>query len=122
MAQKTKKKRSSKHRGNAAGAVEARGRTGRPPSADEKKKHVRELAREERLNKPPTWRSSFNTAALASALMFVVLSLTGKGSGRFVAALIFALLAMALYVPGGYYLQVWMWKRRMRKHQQGGRG
>ena len=36
MAQ-TKRKRRSKHRGTAAGTIDARGRTGRPPSADEQK-------------------------------------------------------------------------------------
>ena len=35
MAQ-TKRKRQTKHRGNAAGVVESRGRTGRKPTADEK--------------------------------------------------------------------------------------
>ena len=35
MAQ-TKRKRQTKHRGNAAGVVEARGRTGRKPTAAEK--------------------------------------------------------------------------------------
>jgi hypothetical protein len=110
----TKRKRKGKHRGNAAGVVEARGRTGRPPSAEEKKKISRELAREERLSREPTWRSSFNRAAMAAALMFVVLTLTGKGSGRFIAAAVFSVLALALYVPGGYYLERFLWKRRMR--------
>ena len=37
MAQ-TKRKRRTKHRGNAAGSIEARGRTGRKPTAEEQKK------------------------------------------------------------------------------------
>jgi hypothetical protein len=49
--------------------------------------------------------------------MFVVLSLTAKGSGRFVAAAIFAVLALALYVPGGYYMEMWLWRRRQRKKE-----
>ena len=36
MAQ-TKRKRRSKHRGTAAGTIEARGRTGRKPNAEEQK-------------------------------------------------------------------------------------
>ena len=36
MAQ-TKRKRRTKHRGNAAGSIEARGRTGRKPTAEESK-------------------------------------------------------------------------------------
>ena len=40
MAQ-TKRKRRTKHRGNAAGTIEARGRTGRPPTPEERKKQER---------------------------------------------------------------------------------
>ena len=56
MAQ-TKKKRRSKHRGNAAGVIEARGRTGRPPSAEERKLSDKEAAakrRRERMMREPT--------------------------------------------------------------------
>ena len=44
MAQ-TKRKRRTKHRGNAAGSVEARGRTGRKPTDQERRmrKHGRAL-------------------------------------------------------------------------------
>ena len=53
-------KRKTKHRGNAAGMVESRGRTGRPPTAEERSGSAREKAksREQRLQKadrPPTW-------------------------------------------------------------------
>ena len=61
MAQ-TKRKRRTKHRGTAAGTIEARGRTGRPPSPEEKKKQSRMDARERRLNTPPTWKSSLMRA------------------------------------------------------------
>ena len=47
MAQ-TKRKRRTKHRGNAAGAVEARGRTGRKPTEAERRKSTTANAREER--------------------------------------------------------------------------
>ena len=44
----TKRKRRSKHRGNAAGTIEARGRTGRKPSPEEQKKADKATARERR--------------------------------------------------------------------------
>ena len=44
MAQ-TKRKRRTKHRGNAAGTIEARGRTGRKPTADEQRKASTRRAR-----------------------------------------------------------------------------
>src|SRR5580692_11068980 len=106
MAQ-TKRKRRSKHRGNAAGTIEARGRTGRPPSPTEKKKQARETAKEQRLNAPPTWSGSAKRGALAAAFMFFFLFITQHGStgSKLIAAIIFALLAMALYIPAGFYLE-----------------
>jgi hypothetical protein len=115
----TKKKRRSKHRGNAAGAVEARGRTGRPPSPDERKKQARQTARDTRLNRPPTWRSSLNRAAIAAALMFAFLLITTKGSNRVGTALIFAMFALLIYVPAGYYMEVWLYRRRQRRKALG---
>jgi hypothetical protein len=115
MAQ-TKRKRRTKHRGNAAGTVEVRGRTGRPPSPDERKKQNREQLRQARLNKPPTWKGSFNRALLASGFMFVLLLFTSKF--KIVPSVMFAILAMAIYVPSGYYLENFLYRRRMAKQAQ----
>jgi Flp pilus assembly protein TadB len=118
MAQ-TKRKRRSKHRGTAAGSIEARGRTGRPPSADERKKQARQTARERRMNTPPTWKSSLTRAGFAAAIMFLFLLLTTHGKNRVGAALIFAVFALALYVPAGYYLELFLYRRRQRKKETG---
>ncbi len=112
MAQ-TKRKRSTKHRGNAAGVVESRGRTGRPPTKEEKKRAARDIAREERLNKPPTWRSSTTRALIVAVLMFVLLIISEKG--KIVPALALTVFAAAIYIPGGYYVERYLWKRRMAK-------
>jgi Flp pilus assembly protein TadB len=117
MAQ-TKRKRRTKHRGTAAGTIETRGRTGRPPSPQERKKQARVEARERRLNRPPTWRGSFNRAAFAAAIMFVFLILTTRNH-NVVAAAAFAIVALALYVPGGYYMELFMYRRRQRRKQAG---
>jgi hypothetical protein len=117
MAQ-TKRKRRSKHRGNAAGKIEARGRTGRPPSPQEKKKADRAKLREERLMKEPTWKQSFRRASLAAGLMFVFLLITDhqKNAGSpIITAVLFAIIAMVIYVPAGYYLERYLWRRRMAK-------
>jgi hypothetical protein len=111
MAQK--RKRRTKHRGNAAGVIEARGRTGRPPTAAERKQQSREQSRQARMNKMPTWKSSFNRGALAAAFMFLFLLLLGHST--FAGAIVFALFALALYVPSGYYLELYFWRRRQRK-------
>jgi Flp pilus assembly protein TadB len=118
MAQ-TKRKRQTKHRGNAAGVVEARGRTGRPPSADEKKKADRTKRRDDRLNRKPTWKGSMQRALLAGAFMFVFLLFTDKPKhgSPIAAALIFAVFAMLLYILLGYWLETTLWRRRMAKKQ-----
>jgi Flp pilus assembly protein TadB len=122
MAQ-TKRKRRTKHRGTAAGTIETRGRTGRPPTPEEKKKAARMTARERRLNTPPTWKGSFTRATMAAAILFIFVIITQpKGSNRLAAALIFALLALAIYVPAGYYLEVLLYRRRQRKKELSGTG
>ncbi len=114
MAQ-TKRKRRTKHRGTAAGSIQSRGRTGRPPTADERKKVTREKARELRLNTPPTWDGAFKRGLLAAGLMFVFLLLTSKGN--IAASVVFAIFALALYVPSGYYLESFLYRRRQRKKE-----
>jgi hypothetical protein len=117
----TKKKRRSKHRGTAAGTIETRGRTGRPPSADEKKKDDRTKAREARMYTPPTWRASAKRAGIASALMFLFLMITSKGTvaQRLVLAVLFAVGAFGLYVGLGYYMDSFLYRRRLRKRDGG---
>jgi|SRR5579875_2900293 len=125
MAQ-TRRKRRTKHRGTAAGTIEARGRTGRPPSPQERKKQARQAAREARLAKPPTWGSSAKRAALAGVFLALFLYLTysskhTSSSSRIVAALGFAVVAVAIYIPAGYYLERFLWRRRQAKKQSQGR-
>jgi Flp pilus assembly protein TadB len=119
MAQ-TKRKRRTKHRGNAAGVVEARGRTGRKPTSAEKSSKSRPDAaarREERLNRPPSWRSAFNRALIAAAIL-VVLSVVAF---HFKASQMLVLIPFVLliYVPLGYYTDLFMYRRRMRQKQRG---
>jgi len=118
MAQ-TKKKRSTKHRGNAAGIVETRGRTGRKPTAGERKLSAKEEAkqrREERTMKPPTWRSAINRAGISTVLFVVLVILLFKqpipaslGLGAFV---------FLFYIPLGYYTDRFVYQRKLRKQQQ----
>jgi uncharacterized YccA/Bax inhibitor family protein len=111
MAQ-TKRKRRSKHRGNAAGMIESRGRTGRPSSPAETKAR----AREDRFNRPPTWRSAINRAAIATAFFLVAIVLIFKqpiGSTVALAAVVFL-----MYIPLGFYTDSFIYRRRQAK--QGG--
>jgi Flp pilus assembly protein TadB len=124
MAQ-TRRKRRSKHRGTPAGTIEARGRTGRPPTAEERKRQSRMTARERRLNTPPTWKSSVTRALVAAVLVFVFLLLTAKGKNKVPVALGFTVVAVVFYIPAGYYLELMLFRRRQRKRaacERDGRG
>ena len=116
MAQ-TRRKRRTKHRGTAAGTVERRGRTSRPPSEKERKQQQRAVAREKRLNTPPTWKSSLTRAGFAALLLFFLLLFTAKGKNRFEVAILFTVAALAIYVPAGYYIERLIWRRRQRRKQ-----
>jgi hypothetical protein len=119
MAQ-AKRKRQTKHRGNAAGVVEARGRTGRPPSAEERKRSTRDQRREDRLNRKPTWRGSGQRALIAGGFMFFFILVLGpktKGGNRLLSAVLYAVVATLLYVALGYYMETFLWRRRMAKKQ-----
>jgi len=118
MAQ-TRRKRRTKHRGTPAGTIEARGRTGRPPSPQERKKQERMSARERRLNTPPTWRSSITRALIAAAIVFVFLLVTAK-KDKVATAAGFTAVALALYIPLGYYLELTLYRRRQRRGTGGG--
>lgn len=114
----TKRRRRTKHRGNAAGVVESRGRTGRKPTAAEKNasqrdpKQSKARQREARLDKPPTWKSAFYKSLALAALMVLVLGLMTKKPGQTIIAFP---VVMLIYVPLSYYTDVWVYKRRQRQ-------
>jgi Flp pilus assembly protein TadB len=115
MAQ-TKKKRQTKHRGNAAGQVEARGRTGRRPTAGERKPSAREL-REARFDQPPTWRAALNRALIAAALFLILLVFFFKDQ-QLGPKLGIAAFMLAVYVPMGYYTDLFIYRRRQARRLQ----
>ncbi len=115
MAQ-TRKKRRSKHRGTAAGTIEARGRTGRRLTEQERGT-IREDAkarRAARLDRPPSWRSSILRAGLASLLLFVFTQLGLGPKVELPTAIALCVFAMALYVPLGYATDSFVYRRRQK--------
>jgi hypothetical protein len=113
MAQ-TKRKRRTKHRGNAAGMVEARGRTsGKVPAAKGGKGSV---LRTDRLDRPPSWRSAANRAAIATILFIAVITLIGQAIGVAIAIGAFMFFT---YIPLGYYTDSYIYKRRQAKRAAG---
>ncbi len=114
MAQ-TKRKRTTKHRGNAAGQIEARGRTGRRPEpAKSRGAAGKKTTKGDRLDTPPTWRGSLVRALVASVLVLVFVGAVLGFSPSRLATLVPLLL---LYVPLGYYTDLYLYRRRQRQKQ-----
>jgi hypothetical protein len=111
MAQ-TKRKRTRKHRGTPAGTIDRAGRTGRPQTSQDAKKIARER-RQERLDKPPTWRSAVNRAAIA-AVVFGVLMVALLDRSIAEASALTAVIFL-LYIPLGYMTDKMIYAYRMRK-------
>jgi hypothetical protein len=125
MAQ-TKRRRQTKHRGNAAGVVESRGRTGRKPTAAEKSGDSRALAREkqqrvDRRDLPPTWSGAFWRALVAAMVLVLIAGLLLHATAG--ECVLYFAVALIAYVPFSYYTDAWMYRRRQRnKAKQDSRG
>ena len=122
MAQ-TRRKRQTKHRGNAAGVVESRGRTGRKPTSAEKSGPTATSAatrkREvDRRDRPPTWRGAFYKAMIATVLLLFVILIFMKGSSGAIA--LFPIV-LGAYTVVSYYTDKWVYERRMRKKAREGK-
>jgi hypothetical protein len=115
MAQ-ARRKRQTKHRGNAAGVVESRGRTGRKPTAAEKSGKGREDAKKkeqllDKRDRPPTWRGAFVRAMIAAIGMLLIVIIIFNKSNQAIA--LFPIV-LAMYVPISYYTDKWVYDRRQR--------
>jgi hypothetical protein len=119
MAQ-TKRKRRTKHRGNAAGVVEARGRTsrGQKLSPAEQKKADKVAAREARMSKPPTWNSALFKAALMAALLFVFTQIGLFGGNTTISQSVFlSLFALILYTPLAFATDKFVYSRAQKRRR-----
>ncbi len=121
MAQ-TKKKRKRKHRGTQGGKVDA-SRRARPRTREEAKaraKSGRSKPARGRGDKPPTWRSATIRGVIA-AVLFVVLLFLIFGE-TLVQSLAFGVFMLAFYIPAGFYIDQWAWRRRERARMRGRSG
>jgi hypothetical protein len=121
MAQARRTRRTTKHRGNAAGVIEVRGRTGRKPTAAEKGGKAGQAARvrEQRIDRrdrPPTWRGAFYRAMVAAVVLLLVALLLLKNRAT---AVVYFPIALLLYTPVSYYTDLAMYRRRQRRKAQG---
>ncbi|MBE2316573.1 hypothetical protein DVA67_011345 [Solirubrobacter sp. CPCC 204708] len=113
MAQ-TKRKRRTKHRGNAAGSIEVRGRTGRKPTAAESKQSLRDEARQRRMSKPPTWNSAALKAGAMAVLLFILTQIGILGGDTSPSqGIILAAMAMLIYTPLAYMTDRWVYNKNL---------
>ncbi|HET9153931.1 MAG TPA: hypothetical protein VFN85_07425 [Solirubrobacterales bacterium] len=111
MAQ-TRKKRQRKRRGTQGGRIDTKPRRSRPRSREEAKAQARSKRRPAtKEDLPPTWRSSFLRGALMAVIFAVLLAIFGNSIG---AAAILGVCMLAIYVPGTYYIETALWRRRER--------
>lgn len=112
MAQ-TKKKRQRKRRGTQGGRVDANRRPPRPRNRAEAQARARSgTKRGPRGDRPPTWRGSAIRGLVAAAIFTVLLLLIFKRAPG--AALGLGAFMLVFYIPAGYYIDLYMWRRRER--------
>jgi len=120
MAQTKRKRRSTKHRGDAAGRVASRGRTGRKPTKGESGKNDKKLTsqqkREARLDKPPTWKGAIQRAGIAVVIFVVAILLLFNQDP--IRALPLAGVMLLIYIPLSYYTDLFFYRRRQAKKRQ----
>jgi hypothetical protein len=102
--------------------IEARGRTGRKPTSAEKRpatgsaagrQRDRRTQRANRLDQPPSWRGSFTRASVAALLVLVFSTLLLKL--KLGSALVLFPIVLLIYVPLGYYTDLFLYRRRQRQ-------
>jgi hypothetical protein len=118
----TKRKRRNKHRGNAAGMIEARGRTSKPLAGAPPKNGTRNAAAARTARglalKPPTVRGAMLKALFGVAILFVFFRFLtdGNSTGQ---ALAFCAVAFVMYTPVMYLTDKFIYNRKLK--QQAGK-
>lgn len=109
----TKKRRQTKHRGNAAGMVEARGRTGAGANGSAGA-GAKVDSRGVRIPPEPSWQRAVLKAFVPVLILAPFLFLTQKGTpigGK----IVFIILAFILYIPMSYYIDRWAYNRYLKQ-------
>ena len=120
MAQ-AKRKRTRKHRGNAAGIVErpAHNSRGTAPAGAKKRPMTKEETRlearrkrQERMTRPPTWKGATQRAAVAAGLFAVLVTVFFKE--KITASITLAVFMLVLYIPLSYMTDraIYNWRQK----------
>jgi hypothetical protein len=109
----TRKRRRRKHRGTQGGRIDTNRRAGRPRSREEAKARARAKRKPApRVDRPPSWQSAIIRGLLGAVLITVLLLVAFHNAVG--PALIFGVLMALAYIPGFYYFDMMMWRRRER--------
>jgi hypothetical protein len=95
----------------------SRSDTAKVSSSQQKKQPARGGRREPQ---PPSWNRAVKRAALLGAVVFVLFSLSAKGSNRYLAALVPAVIYTALFIPFTFLLDRFAYRRYVAKTGEGG--
>src|SRR5215211_4100787 len=109
MAQ-TRKRRRRKHRGTQSGSIDRR-RAARPRS----RKEAQARARSGRANKrdqPPTWSGAVTRGLVAAGLFLALIVVVFRQP--IAQALALAIFMLAFYIPMGYFIDGFFYRRRQR--------
>jgi hypothetical protein len=103
--------------------IEARGRTGRKPTAAEKGAgggagrgsggKGKSSPKQKRYETPPTWKSAGVRAVIAAIVVYAISVVLLKRSVE--ANLILLPVVLFIYAPMIYYTDLWMYRRYMRR-------
>ncbi len=113
----TKRKRRTKHRGNAAGTIEARGRTGRKPRPEEMRATAAKAStqRPARGTVPPTWKGAFAKACFGAVMLFAAMKFGLLGEPQPTgSSAAFAAIAAVLYTPVMYATDKFVYARKQK--------
>ena len=119
MAQ-TKRKRSTKHRGNAAGMVEVRGRTSKPLAGAPAKSGSTRAGAGGRAAaiagpKPPTYKGAALKALFGVAILFVFFRFLSGQENSTGQALAFCAVAFVMYTPVMYLTDKFIYNRKLKQ-------
>jgi hypothetical protein len=109
------KRRRRKRRGTQGGSIDRRGRAGRPRSRAEARARTKRQMQDRR-DLPPTWRSAVGRAAFGALLFLALLVVAFKRPIAEAVAL--AAFMAVVYIPMGYYLEMFFYRRRQARRQR----
>ena len=125
---RTPRTRRTKHRGNAAGMIESRGRTGRKPTTTEKGSSARGSSsrgsssgssssgsRKNRFDRAPTWKSAAVRAVIAAAVVYAISTVLLNKHASALNNLVLVPIVLIVYMPMIYYTDLFLYRRRLRK-------